>query len=60
MRVRGYLGERGSTVNRSIARIAGAVKLTEIVIYDRSAVQYNQGLIEPSIQGVVPPEVLEH
>ena len=31
MRVRGYLGGRGSTVNRSIARIAGAVKLTEIV-----------------------------
>ena len=40
MRVRGYLGGRGSTVNRSIARIAGAVKFIEIVIYDRSAVQY--------------------
>ena len=40
MRVSVYLGGRGSTVNRSIARIAGAVKLTEIVIYDRSAVRY--------------------
>ena len=41
MRVRGYLGGRGSTVKRLIARIAGATKLTEIVIYDRSAVQYS-------------------
>ena len=41
MCVRGYLGGRGSTVNRSIARIEGAMKLTEIVIYDRSAVQYS-------------------
>ena len=41
MRMHGYLGGRGSTVNRSIAQIAGAVKLTEIVIYDHSAVQYS-------------------
>ena len=41
MHVHGYLGGRGSMVNCSIARIAGAVKLTKIVIYDRSAVQYS-------------------
>ena len=43
MRVRDYLGGHGSMVNRSIARIAavGAVKLSEIVIYDPSAVQYS-------------------
>ena len=35
------IGGRGSTVNCSIARIVGAVKLTKIVIYDPSAVQYS-------------------
>ena len=41
MRVYDYLGGRGSMVIPSIiTQIAGAVKLTEIVIYDHSAVQY--------------------
>ena len=31
------IGGRSSTINRSIARIAGAVKLTKIVIYDGTA-----------------------
>ena len=40
MRMRNYLDRRGSTINCSIARIAPqcAVKLAEIIIYDRSIV----------------------
>ena len=43
LRVHDYLGGRGSTVSHSITQVAPqrAAKRAEIVIYDRSAVQYS-------------------